>query len=66
MFTVMIKCLYGAPEFIYKVYPISNLTAKFLYDEGQTIVKAIESKQKNKDIAVVADAYRTNQKCFST
>ena len=29
MLTVMIKCLYGVPEFIYKVYPISNLTANF-------------------------------------
>ena len=37
MLTVMIKCLYGGPEFIYKVYSICNLTAKFLYDEGQSI-----------------------------
>ena len=66
MLTVMIKCLYGAPEFIYKVYPIINLTAKFLYDEGQSIVKAIESEQENKVIAVIADGHRTNQKCFST
>ena len=63
--TVMIKCLYGGPEFIYKVYTISNLTAKFLYDEGQSIVKAIESEQENKVIAVIADGHRTNQKCFS-
>ena len=62
----MIKYLYGGPEFIYKVYPISNLTAKFLYDEGQSIVKAIESEQQNKVIAVITDGHRTNQKCFST
>ena len=61
----MIKCLYGGPEFIYKVYPINNLTAKFLYDEGQSIVKAIESEKENKVIAVIADGHRTNQKCFS-
>ena len=66
MLMVMIKCLYGMPEFIYKVYPINNLTAKFLYDEGQSIVKAIESEQENKVIAVIADWHRTNQKCFST
>ena len=51
----MIKCLYKGPEFIYKVYPISNLTAKFLYDEGQGLVKAIESEQENKVIAVIAE-----------
>ena len=48
MLTVMNKCLYEGPEFIYKVYPISNLTAKFLYDEGQSIVKAIKSEQEKK------------------
>ena len=58
--------IYGGPEFIYKVYPISNLTAKFLYDEWQSIVKAIESEQENKVIAIIADGHRTNQKCFST
>ena len=53
MLTVMIKCLYGGPEFIYKVCPISNLTAKFLYDEGQSIVKAIQSEQENKVILLL-------------
>ena len=62
----MIKCLYKGPEFIYKVYPINNLIAKFLYDEGQSIVKAIESEQENKVIAVIADGHRTNQRYFST
>ena len=66
MLRVMIKCLYGGPEFIYKVYSISNLTAKFLYDEGQSIVKAIEFEQENKVIAVIADEHRTDRKCFST
>ena len=66
MLTVMIEWLYRGPEFIYKVYPISNRTAKFLYDEGQSIVKAIESEQENKVIAVIADGHHTNQKCFST
>ena len=66
MLTVMIKCFYGGPKFIYKIYHISNLTAKFLYDEGQSIVKAIESEQENKVIAVIVDQHRTNQKCFST
>ena len=61
----MIKCLYGGPKFILKVYPISTPTAKFLYDEGQSIVKAIESEQENKVIAVIAHGHHTNQKCFS-
>ena len=66
MLTVMIKCFYGGPKFIYKIYHISNLTAKFLYDKGQSEVNAIESKQENKVIAVIVDEHRTNQKCFST
>ena len=66
MLAVMIKCLFGGPEFIYKVYPISNLTAKFLYDEGKSIVESIESEKDNKVIAVIADGHRTNQKCFAS
>ena len=66
MLTITIKCLYGGPEFIYKVYSISNLTAKFLYDEGQSIIKAIEFEQENKVITVIADGHRTNKKCFFT
>ena len=46
--------------------PHYNLTTKFLYDEGQSIVKAIESEQENKVIYAIADGHRTNQKCFST
>ena len=57
MLMVMVKCLYEGPEFIYKVYPISDLTAKFLYDKGQSIVKTIESEQENKVIAVIADGH---------
>ena len=37
-----------------------------MYDEGPNIVKAIESEQENKVIAVIADGHRTNQKYFST
>ena len=37
-----------------------------MYDEGQSIVKAIESEQENKVIGVIADGYCTIQKCFST
>ena len=66
MLTVMIKCLYKGSEFIYKVYPISNHTAKFLYDEGQSIIKVIKFGQQNTVIAVIADKHYTNQKCFST
>ena len=61
----MNKCLYGVPEFIYKVYPISNLTAKFLYDKGQSIIKAIEYKQENKVIAVIADGIVLTRITFS-
>ena len=37
-----------------------------MYDEGQSIVKEIESEQENKVIVVIADGHRTTQKCFST
>ena len=63
---VMVKCLFGGPEFIHKIYPMKNLTAKFLCDEGNKIVEAIESDATNKVIAIVADGHKTNQKCFAS
>ena len=44
----MIKCLFGGPEFIYKAYPMSNLTAQFLHNEATNIVCTIESESANK------------------
>ena len=61
---VMVKVLFGGPEFIYKAYPISNLTAQFLYKEATSIVETIESDSPNKVLAVITDGHRTNQKCF--
>ena len=66
MLTVMIKSFYGGHKFIYKGYPISSFKAKFLYDEGQSIVKAIKFEQENKVIVVMTDEHCTNQKCFFT
>ena len=63
---IMVKCLFGGPEFIYKIYLIKNLTAKFLSDEGSQVMEAIESESTNKVIAIIADGHRTNQKCFAS
>ena len=63
---VTVKCLFGGPEFIHKIYPMKNLTASFLCNEGNKIVQAIESDATNKVIAIVADGHKTNQKCFAS
>ena len=62
----MVKCLFGGPEFIHKIYSMKNLTANFLYDEGNKIVEALESDAANKVITIIADGHRTNQKCFAS
>ena len=43
----MVKCLFRGPEFIHKIYPMKNLTANFLCNEGNKIVEAIESDATN-------------------
>ena len=53
MLMVMIKCSDGGPKFIYKVYHISNLTAKFLYDEGQSIEKQSNLNKKTKSLLLL-------------
>ena len=64
MLTVMIKCLFGGPEFIYKAYPMSNLTAQFLHNEATNIARKVESESAIKVLAIIADGHRINQKCF--
>ena len=44
---VTIKVLFGGPQFIYKNYPISNLTAEFLCEEAIRIVQTIENESPN-------------------
>ena len=39
--SIMVKCLYGGPEFIHKALPVSNLTGDFLLKEATPILNTI-------------------------
>lgn len=34
---IMVKCLFGGPEFIVKLLPVSNLTSSFFYSQFEPI-----------------------------
>ena len=51
---LMVKCLFGGPEFIAKLLPVSNLTSEFLIDQYQPIAHAID---KVKSGQVLASSY---------
>ena len=63
MLTIMVKCLFGGPEFIHKALPISNLTGDFLVKEAIPVVNAINECD-GKVVAILSDGHPTNQNCF--
>ena len=36
---IMIKCLFGGPEFLAKMIPVCDLNAEFQYEQVSTIMK---------------------------
>ena len=62
--SMMIKCLYGGPEFLVKALPVSKLTADFLREQSTPILEAVSSHETSQIVAIIADGHKTNQKCF--
>ena len=62
--SMMIKCLYGGPEFLVKALPVSKLTADFLREQSAPILEAVSSHETSQIVAIIADGHKTNQKCF--
>ena len=61
---IMVKCLFGGPEFIVKLLPVSNLTSDFLYSQFQPITNAINEVENAQVLAIIADGHQVNQKLF--
>ena len=62
----MVKSLYGGPEFLARVLPVSNLTSDFQLEQCKLIVDTIETFTCNgKLIAIITDGNKVNQSFFS-
>jgi hypothetical protein len=62
----MVKSLFGGPEFLARVLPVSNLTSDFQLEQCKLIVDTIESSMSNgKVIAIITDGNKVNQSFFS-
>ena len=62
--TIMIKCLFGGPEFIAKILPVSNLSSNFFKSQLTPILQAINSVVGGRVLAVITDGHKINQKLF--
>lgn len=62
--SVMIKCLYAGPQFIYKALPIKGLTSSFLQNACCETIETIENQDHGEVIAVITDGHKINQKTF--
>ena len=60
---VMIKCLFGGPEFIVKIMPVHRLTAEFQYDQVKLILNEIHQAGAVV-VAIVCDGNQLNKNFF--
>ena len=60
---IMISCMFGGPNFLSKILPISRLNAPFLQDQVQQSLESI-ARAGGKVKAIVCDGNRTNQAFF--
>ena len=62
--TIMIKCAFGSPEFVFKALPVSNLTSQFLIEQCNPLIQAITEVENANLLAIITDGHRINQKFF--
>ena len=58
----MLKCLFGGPEFITKMLPVTKLDAGFQHSQCVPIIENV----KEQNATVLANGNRVNQKFFQT
>ena len=60
---IMVSCMFGGPNFLSKILPISRLTSAFLRDQVQLSISCIEQAG-GQVKAVICDGNRNNQALF--
>lgn len=60
---VMVKCVFGGPEFILKMLPVYRLTANFQYDQTMLIIDTLE-KCGAQVVAIICDGSQVNRSFF--
>ena len=58
---IMIKCLFGGPEFLVEVITVCDLNAEFQYEQVSTIMKHLTESGANV-VAIISDGNRVNKK----
>jgi hypothetical protein len=61
--TIMVKCLFGGPTFVFKMLPVAKMDASFLFKQIQDTVDMIRNAGGIMK-TIIADGNRTNQKFF--
>ena len=60
---IIVKCLFGGPEFILKMIPVYRLTASFQYDQVMLIIDQLEQCGA-KIVALICDGNQVNKSFF--
>ena len=57
-----IKSLFGGPEFLARVLPVTKLNSEFQFNQCRPIIDTINSVQHGNVLAIITDGFRVNQK----
>ena len=60
----MIVTLFGGPKFLYKMLPVRNLNADFLFNQASSVLSSIKCVGGNV-VAIICDGNRVNQAFFT-
>ena len=61
--TIMVKCLFGGPTFVFKMLPVAKMDASFLFKQIQDTIDMIRNAGGTIK-TLITDGNRTNQKIF--
>ena len=61
--SIMVKCLFGGPTFIFKMVPVKGMSAELMYSQIQQTLDLIRSAGGQMS-SIITDGNRTNQKFF--
>ena len=63
--TIMVKCLFGGPTFVFKSIPVTKMDASFLFDQVSDTIDII-NQAGGSPVSIICDDNRTNQKFFKS
>ena len=63
---IMVICVFGEPEFIFKALAVCNLTFQFLIEQCNPLTQALVEVKNAKLLTIITDGHCINQNFFNS